>query len=96
MSSFAYASGAEEMLLLPDLSVSADGPVQSILLFSAPDAYAKEDIALISKLPFSMPRFNSAGTLETISAERIEHQLFTRWGDSDADTGHQDNHNRKN
>lgn len=34
MSSFAYASGAEEMLLLPDLSVSADGPVQSILLFS--------------------------------------------------------------
>lgn len=34
MSSFAYASGAEEMLLLPDLSVSVDGPVQSILLFS--------------------------------------------------------------
>jgi chorismate dehydratase len=34
MSSFAYASGAEDMLLLPDLSVSADGPVQSIFLFS--------------------------------------------------------------
>lgn len=33
MSSFAYGQGAERFMLLPDLSVSADGPVQSILLF---------------------------------------------------------------
>ncbi|MDP4096649.1 menaquinone biosynthesis protein [Paenibacillus sp. P96] len=34
MSSFAYAEGADHFMLLPDLSVSTDGPVQSILLFS--------------------------------------------------------------
>ncbi|MDO7905076.1 menaquinone biosynthesis protein [Paenibacillus sp. JX-17] len=34
MSSFAYASVSEKLLLLPDLSVSADGDVKSILLFS--------------------------------------------------------------
>ncbi|WP_438351793.1 menaquinone biosynthesis protein [Paenibacillus sp. FA6] len=34
LSSFAYGEISNELLLLPDLSVSADGPVQSILLFS--------------------------------------------------------------
>ncbi|MFB5763121.1 menaquinone biosynthesis protein [Paenibacillus medicaginis] len=34
MSSFAYAQGSDHFMLLPDLSVSADGAVQSILLFS--------------------------------------------------------------
>lgn len=34
LSSFAYAEAADKLLLLPDLSVSADGPVKSILLFS--------------------------------------------------------------
>ncbi|MBW4082832.1 menaquinone biosynthetic enzyme MqnA/MqnD family protein [Paenibacillus sp. S150] len=34
LSSFAYAAASDRLLLLPDLSVSADGPVQSILLFS--------------------------------------------------------------
>lgn len=34
LSSFAYAEAADKLLLLPDLSVSADGPVNSILLFS--------------------------------------------------------------
>jgi 4-hydroxy-3-polyprenylbenzoate decarboxylase len=33
---------------------------------------------------------------KVLDSLRIEHQLFTRWGDSDADAGHQDNHNRKN
>ncbi len=31
ISSFAYAQGSEEYLLLPDLSISAAGPVQSVL-----------------------------------------------------------------
>lgn len=34
VSSFAFGYGAEKFLLLPDLSVSSDGPVNSILLFS--------------------------------------------------------------
>ncbi|WP_172250434.1 menaquinone biosynthetic enzyme MqnA/MqnD family protein [Saccharibacillus deserti] len=34
VSSFAYAMAADRFLLLPDLSVSADGPVRSILCFS--------------------------------------------------------------
>lgn len=34
LSSFAYAAASDRLLLLPDLSVSADGPVKSILLFS--------------------------------------------------------------
>lgn len=34
MSSFAYASAAEHLLILPQLSVSVDGAVKSILLFS--------------------------------------------------------------
>lgn len=34
LSSFAYAEAADKLQLLPDLSVSADGPVKSILLFS--------------------------------------------------------------
>lgn len=34
MSSFAYAAASDRLLLLPELSVSADGPVRSILLFS--------------------------------------------------------------
>jgi chorismate dehydratase len=34
VSSFAFGLGAEELLLLPDLSVSSNGPVNSILLFS--------------------------------------------------------------
>lgn len=34
LSSFAYGEISNKLLLLPDLSVSADGPVQSILLFS--------------------------------------------------------------
>ncbi|KWX74686.1 ABC transporter substrate-binding protein [Paenibacillus riograndensis] len=34
LSSFAYAAASERLLLLPDLSVSSDGPVKSILMFS--------------------------------------------------------------
>lgn len=34
LSSFAYAEAADKLQLLPELSVSADGPVKSILLFS--------------------------------------------------------------
>jgi chorismate dehydratase len=34
LSSFAYAESSDRLLLLPDLSVSADGPVKSIMLFS--------------------------------------------------------------
>lgn len=34
LSSFAYAASSDRLLLLPDLSVSADGPVKSIMLFS--------------------------------------------------------------
>ncbi|MEK5238468.1 menaquinone biosynthesis protein [Paenibacillus sp. FSL L8-0470] len=34
LSSFAYAAASDRLLLLPDLSVSAEGPVKSILLFS--------------------------------------------------------------
>ncbi|MHA0855457.1 menaquinone biosynthetic enzyme MqnA/MqnD family protein [Paenibacillus sp. CMAA1364] len=34
LSSFAYGELSDELYLLPNLSVSADGPVQSILLFS--------------------------------------------------------------
>lgn len=34
LSSFAYAEAADKLQLLPDLSVSADGSVKSILLFS--------------------------------------------------------------
>lgn len=34
LSSFAYAEASDKLLLLPDLSVSSDGPVRSILLFS--------------------------------------------------------------
>lgn len=34
LSSFAYAAASDRLLLLPGLSVSADGPVRSILLFS--------------------------------------------------------------
>lgn len=34
LSSFAYAAASDRLLLLPDLSVSADGPVKSIFLFS--------------------------------------------------------------
>ncbi len=34
VSSFAFGYGAEDLVLLPDLSVSSDGPVNSILLFS--------------------------------------------------------------
>lgn len=34
ISSFAYAEAADKLLLLPDLSVSADGEVRSIMLFS--------------------------------------------------------------
>ncbi|KKO52003.1 menaquinone biosynthesis protein [Paenibacillus sp. DMB20] len=34
ISSFSYAEAADRLLLLPDLSVSADGEVKSILLFS--------------------------------------------------------------
>jgi chorismate dehydratase len=34
LSSFAYAAASDRLLLLPDLSVSADGPVKSIMLFS--------------------------------------------------------------
>ncbi|OAB44279.1 menaquinone biosynthesis protein [Paenibacillus glacialis] len=34
LSSFAYGLSSNKLLLLPNLSVSADGPVQSILLFS--------------------------------------------------------------
>ncbi|AJY77170.1 menaquinone biosynthesis protein [Paenibacillus beijingensis] len=33
VSSFAYGANADEYVLLPDLSVSSEGPVQSILLF---------------------------------------------------------------
>ncbi|WP_114495159.1 menaquinone biosynthesis protein [Fontibacillus phaseoli] len=34
VSSFAFGYGADRFMLLPDLSVSSDGPVNSILLFS--------------------------------------------------------------
>jgi len=34
LSSFAYAEASDRLLLLPDLSVSSDGPVKSIMLFS--------------------------------------------------------------
>ncbi|MFC3745844.1 menaquinone biosynthetic enzyme MqnA/MqnD family protein [Paenibacillus sp. GCM10012306] len=34
LSSFAYAEASDRLLLLPDLSVSSNGPVRSILLFS--------------------------------------------------------------
>lgn len=34
VSSFSYGSGSGELLLLPDLSVSTEGPVHSILVFS--------------------------------------------------------------
>ncbi|KAA9006237.1 menaquinone biosynthesis protein [Paenibacillus spiritus] len=34
LSSFAYAEASDRLLLLPDLSVSAEGPVGSILLFT--------------------------------------------------------------
>ncbi|WP_018751409.1 menaquinone biosynthetic enzyme MqnA/MqnD family protein [Paenibacillus sanguinis] len=34
MSSFAYGRGSDHLILLPNLSVSSDGPVNSILLFS--------------------------------------------------------------
>ncbi|MEK4048145.1 menaquinone biosynthesis protein [Paenibacillus sp. FSL H8-0048] len=34
LSSFAYAAASDRLLLLPGLSVSADGPVRSIFLFS--------------------------------------------------------------
>lgn len=34
LSSFAYAEASDKLLLLPDLSVSSDGPVRSIFLFS--------------------------------------------------------------
>jgi len=34
VSSFAFGYGAENLVLLPELSVSSDGPVNSILLFS--------------------------------------------------------------
>lgn len=34
VSSIAYARNSEQCLLLPDLSISADGPVMSVLLFS--------------------------------------------------------------
>ncbi len=34
LSSFAYGLSSDKLLLLPNLSVSADGPVRSILLFS--------------------------------------------------------------
>lgn len=34
LSSFAYAEASDRLLLLPDLSVSSDGPVRSIFLFS--------------------------------------------------------------
>ncbi|MFF2908106.1 menaquinone biosynthetic enzyme MqnA/MqnD family protein [Paenibacillus sp. NPDC057934] len=34
LSSFAYAEASDRLLLLPSLSVSSDGPVRSILLFS--------------------------------------------------------------
>lgn len=34
LSSFAYAASSDRLLLLPDLSVSAYGPVKSIMLFS--------------------------------------------------------------
>jgi chorismate dehydratase len=34
LSSFAYAAASDRLLLLPDLSVSSEGPVKSILLFS--------------------------------------------------------------
>ncbi|GJM68238.1 chorismate dehydratase [Paenibacillus macerans] len=48
VSSFAYGYGAERFLLLPDLSVSSDGPVKSILLFSRkpPEQIAGGTIAL--------------------------------------------------
>ena len=32
LSSFAYAEASDRLLLLPDLSVSSDGPVKSIML----------------------------------------------------------------
>lgn len=34
LSSFAYAEASDRLLLLPNLSVSSDGPVRSIMLFS--------------------------------------------------------------
>ncbi|EOS57497.1 menaquinone biosynthesis protein [Paenibacillus barengoltzii] len=48
VSSFAYGYGSERFLLLPDLSVSSDGPVASILLFSRkpPEEIANGKIAL--------------------------------------------------
>lgn len=48
VSSFAFGYGSERLLLLPDLSVSSDGPVNSILLFSRkpPEEIAGGTIAL--------------------------------------------------
>lgn len=48
VSSFAYGYGSDRFLLLPDLSVSSDGPVNSILLFSRkpPEQIANGRIAL--------------------------------------------------
>ncbi|MGG6309593.1 menaquinone biosynthetic enzyme MqnA/MqnD family protein [Paenibacillus macerans] len=48
VSSFAFGYGSERFMLLPDLSVSSDGPVNSILLFSRkpPEQIAGGRIAL--------------------------------------------------
>ncbi|RUT47672.1 ABC transporter substrate-binding protein [Paenibacillus anaericanus] len=48
VSSFAFGVGADRLLLLPDLSVSSDGPVNSILLFSRkpPEEMKEGTIAL--------------------------------------------------
>lgn len=48
VSSFAFGCGSERFLLLPDLSISSDGPVNSILLFSRkpPEQIADGVIAL--------------------------------------------------
>lgn len=48
VSSFAYGHGSDRLVLLPNLSVSADGPVNSILLFSRkpPEQVANGRIAL--------------------------------------------------
>ncbi len=48
ISSIEYARNAADCLILPDLSVSADGPVQSILLFS------REPIAQLEGCPVSL------------------------------------------
>lgn len=70
VSSFAYARHADDLLLLPDLSVSAAGEVRSILLF------AKEPFS--QKLPSRIALTNASATsihlLKMMMFFRYDHQ----------------------